>query len=58
MHIKYNESTAPMKDLMTVAPIDPAMHAALLRGKVAARRLIEDLMENARKRREEAMLDQ
>ncbi|NUU02834.1 hypothetical protein [Herbaspirillum robiniae] len=57
MHTKYNESTAPMKDLMTVAPIDPSLHAALLRDRVAVRRLIEDLMEAARQRREETLQD-
>jgi hypothetical protein len=55
MHQRYNESTANLKELMTVAPINPEVHAALLRGKVDTRRLLEDAREEARQRSEEVL---
>lgn len=55
MHQRYNESTADLKELMTVAPISQEAHAALLRGKVDTRRLLEDAREDARERREEVL---
>ncbi|MCA1325394.1 hypothetical protein [Herbaspirillum sp. alder98] len=55
MHQRYNESTANLKELMTVAPINPEVHAALLRGKVDTRRLMEDAREDARQRSEEVL---
>jgi hypothetical protein len=55
MHQRYNESTANLKELMTAVPISPEAHAALLREKVDARRLIEDAREDAKQRSEEVL---
>ncbi len=55
MSQRYEESTADLKELMTIAPISPEAHAALLRGKVDARRLLEDIREDARQRSEEVL---
>jgi hypothetical protein len=55
MHQRYDESTANLKELMTAVPISPEAHAALLRGKVDTRRLMEDAREEARQREEELL---
>ena len=36
------ENIAPLKDLMTIPPITAAQYAALMRKKIATRRLVED----------------
>ena len=54
MHHRHEESTADLKELTTIAPISREAHAAHLKEKVDTRRLIEDILEEARRRREEA----
>lgn len=54
VHHRHEESTADLKELTTIAPISREAHAAHLKEKVDTRRLIEDIREEARRRREEA----
>ena len=55
MRVRYDESTAKMKELMTAHPISPEAHAAVLRNKVDARRIAEDVREEAKLRREDSL---
>ncbi|MBB5391974.1 MULTISPECIES: hypothetical protein [unclassified Herbaspirillum] len=53
MRQPYEENTATLKDLMTVAPIHPEVYASITRGRVKARRLVEDFRDAAKQRRED-----
>ncbi|MFJ3046076.1 hypothetical protein ACIPEN_09605 [Herbaspirillum chlorophenolicum] len=53
MRQTHEESTATLKELMTAAPINPEVYASIIRGKVRARRLIEDFRDAAKQSRED-----
>lgn len=55
MHVRHNESTAKLKDMMTASPTSAEVHATVLRSKVEARRLIEDATEAAKQRRDDSL---
>lgn len=44
----HDRSTAELKELMTVAPMTGAHYVAIMRKRVASRRMIEDALEGAR----------
>jgi predicted Holliday junction resolvase-like endonuclease len=55
MHQQYDESTANLRELMTIAPISHQAHAAHRRAKVDIRRQMEDAREDAKQRSEEVL---
>jgi hypothetical protein len=55
MHQRYDESTANLKELMTMAPISHQKYEAHQRAKVDTRRQMEDAREDARQRSEEML---
>jgi hypothetical protein len=55
MHQRYDESTANLKELMTIAPISHQEYEAHRRAKVDTRRQMEDAREEARQRSEEVL---
>ena len=55
MHQRHDESTANLKELMTIAPISHQAYVAHLRARVDARRQMEDAREEARQRSEEVL---
>lgn len=55
MHQQYDERTANLRELMTIAPISHQAHAAHRRAKVDIRRQMEDAREDAAQVRMEAM---
>lgn len=55
MHQRYDESTANLKELMTIAPISHQAYVAHRRAKVDARRQMEDARENAKQRSDEVL---
>jgi hypothetical protein len=48
---RFYDSTADLKEMMTVLPMTVEAHTAILRQKVEARRKVEDVVEAARQRR-------
>lgn len=55
MHQRHDESTANLKELMTIAPISHQAYVAHLRASVDTRRQMEDAREEARQRSEEVL---
>lgn len=55
MRQRYDESTANLKDVMTIAPISHQEYEAHRRAKVDTRRQMEDAREDARQRSEEVL---
>jgi hypothetical protein len=49
---RFHDSTADLKEMMTVLPMTVEAHAAILRQKVEARRKAEDVVEAAKQRRD------
>lgn len=48
---RRDESVADLKELMTAAPTSVEIHAAVMRKRVRARRLVEDALEAAKQKR-------
>ncbi len=55
MHQRHDESTANLKELMTIAPLSHQEYAAHRRAKVDTRRQMEDAREAAKQRSEEVL---
>ena len=50
---QFEESSADLEDLMSVPALTAEDHSAIQRHKVAARRLVEDVREEARLRQKD-----